>query len=271
MKFSQRKGRKPVSDRVQRDGMDEPLRNTLWNVLDLFIWSREGFLDAPSYTRPGIDQFSRLMWLGYFKQPIDSRPDNAWGIHQHIRHYFFTSHWYEVYDLLEWVLRLEKNDDLTDAINEVLERELSAYRYVGDQFTDITDPQEVEMLQEALEDTDYPTVRAHLARALELLSDRKAPDYRNSIKESISAVEALARQITGNSSATLADALKSLHRVDRLHPALRDGFLKLYGYTSDENGIRHAMLEEPNLSVDEARYFLLSCTAFINYLKSRSR
>lgn len=45
--------------------------------------------------------------------------------------------------------------------------------------------------------------------------------------------------------------------------------MKLYAYTSDEGGIRHAMLDEPNLTAADARYFLLSCTSFVNYLKSQ--
>jgi hypothetical protein len=44
----------------------------------------------------------------------------------------------------------------------------------------------------------------------------------------------------------------------RLHRALRQGFSALDGYTSDADGIRHAMLQEPNLSAADAEFFLLS-------------
>ncbi|WP_372526833.1 hypothetical protein [Piscinibacter sp.] len=50
---------------------------------------------------------------------------------------------------------------------------------------------------------------------------------------------------------------------------MKDGFVKLYGYTSDEQGIRHAMLDEPDLHAADARFFLLSCTSFVNYLKAQ--
>lgn len=69
--------------------------------------------------------------------------------------------------------------------------------------------------------------------------------------------------------ATLGDALKAIEKGGLLHPALKDGFLKLYGYASDEGGIRHAMLDEPKLTPADARYFLLSCTSFVNFLKSQ--
>ena len=53
----------------------------------------------------------------------------------------------------------------------------------------------------------------------------------------------------------------------KLHGALKRAFNILYGYTSDANGIRHALLDEANLTFDEAKFMLVSCSAFINYLK----
>jgi hypothetical protein len=79
----------------------------------------------------------------------------------------------------------------------------------------------------------------------------------------------MARIVAENPKATLSDALKALEKRGNLHPALKDGFVKLYAYTSDEGGIRHAMLDEPKLSADDARYFMLSCTSFVNYLKAQ--
>ena len=79
----------------------------------------------------------------------------------------------------------------------------------------------------------------------------------------------MARIVAENPKATLSDALKAIERRGSLHPALKDGFVKLYGYTSDKGGIRHAMLDEPNLTSADARYFLLSCTSFVNYLKAQ--
>ena len=63
--------------------------------------------------------------------------------------------------------------------------------------------------------------------------------------------------------------MKLLEKDKKLHAALKDGFGKLYGYTSDDDGIRHSMLDEPDLDVHDAKYWLLSCTSFVNYLKSR--
>ena len=125
------------------------------------------------------------------------------------------------------------------------------------------------MLKTALADKDFPNVKAHLQRALELLSDRKTPDYRNSIKESISAVESIAKEIAQKPKAELGDALKEIENQGKIHGAMKKAFLNLYGYTSDADGIRHALMEESNLTADDAKFFLLSCTSFINYLKAK--
>ncbi len=64
--------------------------------------------------------------------------------------------------------------------------------------------------------------------------------------------------------------MKEIETKISLHPALKDAFSSLYGYTSDAEGIRHALLDEPNLSFEDAKFMLVSCSAFINYLISKA-
>ena len=268
--FSQRKGLKPTSEIIQSDSMNFDLRNSIWNVLDIALWSSDGYL-RKNYGEPDIKLLSKALWLNYFKKPLDLRPDTGHRILAELRKYFFACEWFEVYDFLEFVLAYyeESKPRFASFVNVMLERELSAFRFVSGHLTDITDAQELSMLDNALKDSKFAGVTAHLQRGLELYADRENPDYRNSIKESISAVESMARIVTENPKATLGDALKAIEKRGTLHSALKDGFTKLYGYTSDEGGIRHAMLDEPNLRAADARYFLLSCTSFVNYLKTQ--
>jgi hypothetical protein len=268
-RFSQRKRFTAVPELIQVDSMNEPLRNSVWNVLELFLWSTDGYLYR-RYGEPEMDNFSKILWFNHFKKPIDSRPDNNKRILEFIRDYFFSCPWYKVYDFLEFTVSYySQKPILTEMLNSTLERELSGYRIISGQVIDITDKQEVNMLEEALRDTQFKGVTKHLQRALELLSDRGNPDYRNSIKESISAVESIAKIIANKPDATLGEALRVLERNKKIHPALKDSFSKLYGYTSDQDGIRHAMLNEPNLTAADAKFFLLSCTSFVNYLKAQ--
>ena len=228
------------------------------------------------YGEPKIEGLSWFIWDEVFKRPVDQRPgfgrsNRGRLILDEIRNYFLNCPWNKVYEFIEFMVRAcdRSHSHLAKWFNEALERELSGYRFIEGQVVDITDQQELEMLTEALRDTRFAGVSAHLQRALELYANREKPDYRNSIKESISAVEAMAKILTGEDKATLDGALKILEKNGQLHKALKDGFAKLYGYTSDEQGIRHAMMEDPGLSATDAKYFLLSCTSFANYLKAQ--
>ena len=68
--------------------------------------------------------------------------------------------------------------------------------------------------------------------------------------------------------ATLGNMLKKLENKGiEIHGALKSAFEKLYGYTSDANGIRHAGdLGGASSTFEEAKFMLVSCCAFINYL-----
>ena len=156
-----------------------------------------------------------------------------------------------------------------DPLDPTTKRELSGYRFVSGRLTDITNAQELEMLETALTDSQFAGVDTHLQQALNLYAKREKPDYRNSIKESISAVESMAKIVSREPKATLGDALKVIEKNGLLHKSLKQGFLSLYGYTSAADGIRHAIMEKSELSSADARYFLLSCTSFVNYLKAQ--
>ena len=237
--------------------MSEALRYSLWNVLSVELWEPwKGYR---------LSRFGRILEANFFKRPIDTTPYDPLPS---IREFFLNCEWYRVFDFLEFVVSSVQDAHLVRALNKVLERELSGYRFVAGQVVDITSEQETEMLEETLSyGSQFVGVDTHLQQALSLYASREEPDYRNSIKESISAVECMARIVSGEPKATLGDALKPLEKKG-LHKALKGGFSKLYGYTNDADGIRHAMMDKPNLTAADARYFLLSCTSFINYLKT---
>lgn len=107
----------------------------------------------------------------------------------------------------------------------------------------------------------------HLQSALSLLADRRSPDYRNSIKESISAVESLCRTLARDDKTKFSDALKELDNKCYFHPALKQAFLQLYG---DSGGIRHALTNDSEHPLyADARFMLVTCSAFCNFLQTK--
>ncbi len=105
----------------------------------------------------------------------------------------------------------------------------------------------------------------HLLKASEQINQG---DWAESIKESIHAVESVARTIAPKAN-NLKAALVNFEKTNgKLHSALKTAIVKLYGYASDEHGIRHSLVDETeaNVGMDEAIFMLGSCASFASYL-----
>jgi len=274
--FSQRKGLKPIKSVIQSDSMDDELRNGLWDALSVCYWERVTRDYWGRKRISGDDDLHTLfqrLWHSYFKWPLDTLDDFWPETRSKIREYFFNCEWYEVYDFIEFVANYypgdRQNEQFIRFCKSLLEREVSAYRFVGGRIIQITSEEEISEIEEALQVSVSP-VQEHLNRALDLLADRRNPDYRNSIKESISAVECLCKVIANDEEATLAQALREIESKVALHPALKSAFSKLYGYTSQAEGIRHALMDETSLGSEDAKFMLASCSAFVNYLLAKA-
>jgi hypothetical protein len=173
----------------------------------------------------------------------------------------------------EWLNRSPA--DAMALFNQTLETGRSGYRFVNGRLVPISSPVETEAVEEAISSCRHSGLSAasiHIDAALECFSRRPEPDYRNSIKESISAVESVAKLISGHDKGGLKDALQALRkRGVPVHPALEGGFLQVYGWTSDADGIRHALTtEDSRAGFDEAKFMLVACSAFVNYLISKA-
>ena len=109
----------------------------------------------------------------------------------------------------------------------------------------------------------------HLRKAADCINQGDSP---GAVRESIHAVESTARSFAPNVT-TLEPALRSLEKAGGLHPALKQAFSNLYGFTSDEQGIRHALIDNPqaNVGQDEAVFMLGACASFSSYLARKHR
>jgi hypothetical protein len=274
MRFSERHGLKPVRTVFQVDSIESALQNSLWNAIHEIAFENWGS------HRGGVEAFFKLLWIYHYKEPVDYAPIDVPNGIAVLRHRIFDGKWWEIYDIIEFIIARfpfspgSRRDQFVKVTNGFLKTEMSAYRIIGGLVAKVTSEEEIEAIETASSLVDrYGPVSTHIDRALELLSDRNQPDYRNSIKESISAVESICAIITNNSKATLGDTLKQLEANGVIiHPALRGAFNQMYGYTSDAQGIRHGrgLLDEPNLDFDDAKFMLVSCSAFVNLLRARA-
>lgn len=269
LKFSDRIGVTKLPEVIQVNDMSAALRNSLWNYLLKTIFSG----DSKYYKNA-----SKVICERHFKLPIDTLP--AWN-HEHkiwLRNIFFgqSFQWYQIYNLIEFIayncheMRFELNSNkFKSEVNKILEEELAGYRFIGGTLAPISSPEEISSITLALaaaqEKSLYGTQK-HIEAALALMGKKPVPDYRNSIKESISAIESITKQLTGEVGGGLEKALSKLDSVVHFHGAFKAGLLSLYGYTSDENGIRHAILEEADIGFDEAKFMLITCSALVNFI-----
>lgn len=279
MKFSQRIGKTPIRQIIQIESVDQALANRLWNNIlsDFFDGIRSLTKTSSEYRKINA---CKEIWKDFFGYRLDEIPKNRYGgifiggILQILKDWFFKGQWYEKYDLIEFISVLDTETYRTgfsEECNNTLRLESAGYRIIENKIIQITSEEEIAEIQEALDASSvYKPVEIHLKTAIDYLANRENPDYRNSIKESISAVESICVILTGDKNATLGQALKHLEPKYKIHSALKTAFSALYGYTSDSGGIRHSLLEDDiEVTHEDAKFMLIACSGFINYLKSK--
>lgn len=220
-----------------------------------------------------VEDLYKNIWIHVFKEPIDSipsfNPNHGKNIYDILRETILSGEWFDALDLIEFIAQKTPDDwqeEVVKYCNLIFKQENTAYRFIDAEITEITDEAEIESIENALKSTKE-IVSEHFLKALTLLSDRKSPDYRNSIKESISAVESLCKIISGKRNGSLGECLKIIQQSHPMHKAFQAALTSLYGYTSDEGGIRHALTEDAiQPTFADAKFMLVSCTAFVNYL-----
>ena len=279
--FSQRMGLVDVRKTIQTDSLDRATRNALWNVISPF------FTECAEYCSVYVD-----IWTELYDETLDTRPIAAGSSSYETEHFYMfyknkivKGEWNECMDLIEFMNQMcfkdkwwdqlrrngyyEKEAPGAEAYNSVFERHMVGYRIIDGQITSITNKEEIAAISESVKNSPN-AVAEQISKAIRFLSDRKKPEYAKSVQCSISAVESLCRILLNNPKPTLGQALKMLEDNGvTLHGSLKSGFEKLYGFTSDSNGVRHGSISPSDIDFDLAKFMLVACSAFVNYLRSK--
>jgi hypothetical protein len=276
-KFSEKYGYSGIRESLQLDNIDNRLNNRIWNTIEkdfLDLLRKDSVTHNFGYcaglNRKDLKVFSNMYDEYFALKNIPSRKYHEFLEELHDRYIIMA--WFEIYDFIEALVYYHYEDDLIShfkkKINLVLEHEMSAYRFIDDCIAPIIEEVEIKEIEDVFK-LKYDSVKGHIAKALEHLSDRENPDYQNSIKESISAVESIVNIVIGRGNVALNKGLLSLpFEIDN---NFKQGMIRLYSWTSSSDGIRHGAHESEILSgFDEAKYMLVSCCAFINYLISKN-
>lgn len=190
----------------------------------------------------------------------------------HLKRIITSKDYLIVFEFIQFLIqRPECPHGLARSIDTVLTNCRSAYRILDKMVVPISSDANAEAVTKALQVAARATARgpaAHLKSAARALS---AGQWSASTRESITAVEAAALSLEP-SGKTLGDALKVLRKKGEKHPSLLLAFEKLYGYTNDEDGVRHAMVFDDDAKVTEADAMFMfgACASFVGYLLSAS-
>lgn len=148
MRFSERNGYKPVRDIIQKENIDDDLKNAIWSLFDTFIWDKINHNNPYPYIKySNVNSLIHAYWFNLFKKPTDTIPSRTRDSIKVIRDYYFNCKWHEIYSFIEESLdnfpsSINRNkESFTNAINKILERENSAYRILNNQIIEVTSEQ----------------------------------------------------------------------------------------------------------------------------------
>jgi hypothetical protein len=229
---------------------------------------------VPRYFGPGWASILIEHFIYCEHGMVDEFENDAGYLIQKTKKIFSAGNYSEIFEFLQWILR-HRNCPRHFSVHVArgLNEGRSAYRLLDDKKTivPIASKEEAAALTQAFSDlrsAQLDGARTHLTQSAARLTNG---DCSESIRESISAVESVARMLAPSGKFT--DALAELEKSSAIHGALKRGMASIYGYTSDEQGIRHPLLEEANASVDEvdALFMLGACASFITYIISKAR
>lgn len=252
-----------VKEVLAPEEMSMSYRNLLWSAV--YVEYNNDYQDA------SVDDLSVGIWVhGFGKAYDDIERLKRRDVLAQVKRWIQTADWMKVYDMLETIISAGgDSSDFISSLNGAMESHKVPFRIVNGLVTPVDAPTDVEAVEDALEKLrGLPAAQGHIQRALALMSDRVNPDYTNSVKESISAVESLCMVLVSKPNASLGDALKVLGGMDgiSLHPALIKSWTAAFGWSSTAKGIRHGASNAEKVNEAEARYWLVTSSAFVALL-----
>lgn len=271
--FAQAEGAEPLPTQLKVGEVSGELRAKLWRIIYLYLDEDRTSFDYFPDTIGGKWEVVLQSWHVDAQHKLyDEFDDHLDVVVDWVKKIIQHGTYIEVFHFLQFVIRHSKcPSNFARYIDDALTDCRAGYRVIEKTIMPISEPEEVSALQRDLAEvraSPFAGAYSHLKNAIGQLSEG---EFAASIRESIHAVESACRKLEPSAS-TLGPALKKLSSKGDLHPALQGAFEKLYGYTSDAEGVRHALVMNDAASVDEAEaiFFLSSCAAFVGFLSRKA-
>ena len=276
LRFGEREGATKIPGQLQCGELTPELRSLLWAVTFASLKKSIKYPPVSGYaffSRPW-NALLKTRHVFILHKPIDEfSPECRYHVDP-LKQLFFRGTYIEVFEFLEFVMGAKDCPyGFADKITGALRHARAAYIVVEKRVIFPTATEEeataLEGAFDELQGESFAGARSHLLNAGEELN---RGEYANSVRESIHAVESISRAIVPGAKA-LAPALSALEERAHLHGALKKAFGALYGFTCEEQGVRHPLLDKNEAEVDrESAVFMLgACASFVSYLANKGR
>ena len=270
--FSQRTDLVPVPPQLKVGEVSAELRRLIYYFLDIEIdeHSIDGYNQR--YLSDKWERVAKDYHVIFKGRDPDNFENGSYEFGQSLKKTIVQSSIGDLFDLVEFFVRHPLcSAPLKEGLTKAFVSTRAAYRIVDGQIAAIGTAEQAAAFERAIADAEVSgsgPAKAHLIAAGVALRNA---DWPGSVRESIHAVEAIARRLEPSAN-TLGPALIALEKRGRLHGSLKAAFSALYGYSSDEEGVRHALVFNDEAQVDEADalFMLGACASFVSYLLARS-
>jgi hypothetical protein len=273
LRFSQRNGTSPLPQQLSLGQLSQQFTALIWGA----IYSDMQENTYENYHRIYFgSRWTAIIYDFNVEMMSNSDPQNiAYDVRAWISLFseiIKDDNYSSVFDCLEYFFNHTRILPETKArIRSAFEKSHLAYRMLPDgMVVAIGTAEQADAVQNAFEisSNQSPGAASHLRAAAAALA---RSDWALSVRESITAVEAAARLVAGD-SATLGEALKTIGKSGAISPMLKAAMEKLYAYTNSEGGIRHANVFEDKANVDEddALFMLGACASFVTFLLAKN-
>ncbi|MGF1610173.1 MAG: AbiJ-NTD4 domain-containing protein [Kiloniellales bacterium] len=275
--FSQAEGLAPLPGPLQLHFLSAAARAYLWKTTyDLINNSKRETYSGFEFLSETWKNILEDAHVYFFHKPVDEYSYHIDDTIKYLKPFMLRGKYNEVFDFIEFILRHPRcPGPFLDGVIRDFQRSHLAYTVApeaGPSIVPAVTEQEGNAIKKAFEtlsDHGLSGARVHLQKASENIN---AGRYADSVREAIHAVESVAQKLSDKADKTLDPALNELAKNIQLHPALKTGFSKLYGYSSNEKGVRHALHDdEAKVDMHDAVFMLGACASFVTYLVGKSR
>ncbi|HOE15100.1 MAG TPA: hypothetical protein PLH82_00035 [Candidatus Paceibacterota bacterium] len=278
--FSDRAGIRKVDDTIQIKEFSDETRIRLYNFINVLFDNFKFFLDFDDYR--ANNYLAERLSMDILNIPLDSPNSRYKEVMKIVKDLFIKGTYDQILSFIEYTVSIlfeeyiketvKQNHgdkikfDAHEMFNKLFESENIGYRFVNKLIVGITNEKEINAIREA-SNTAYLNATEHIRNAVVYLSETGERNYKKVISESLMALEALFANFTEDPKAdTLTKMINVIEQKKKIHGALIEAIKRLYGFASDEIGVRHSGIKESNdVGFDEAKLVLVICSSLMNY------